>query len=116
MDYGCNYVIAVSVTAKIEHEFPPGRSHASKATMSQASTIQTILRSLLVQNKSVNSVGIRQADAVIEPDVTRYELAEFTRAEEMAEIGRQAALAELPKIKEQLMQLDNRLFADVAKP
>ena len=84
--------------------------------MSQASTIQTILRSLLVQNKSVNSVGIRQADAVIEPDVTRYELAEFTRAEEMAEIGRQAALAELPKIKEQLMQLDNRLFADVAKP
>ena len=48
--------------------------------------------------------------------MTRYELAEFTRAEEMAEIGRQAALAELPKIKEQLMQLDNRLFADVAKP
>ena len=23
VDYGCNYVIAVSVTAKIEHEFPP---------------------------------------------------------------------------------------------
>jgi predicted acylesterase/phospholipase RssA/CRP-like cAMP-binding protein len=116
VDYGCNYVIAVSVTAKIEHEFPPGRSRASNSTSSQASAIQTILRSLLVQNKSLNSFGIRQADAVIEPDVTRFELTEFTRAEEMAEIGRQAALAELPKIKEQLIQLDNRLFADVAKP
>ena len=33
----------------------------------------------------------------------------------MAAIGERAALAELPKIKEQLMQLDYRLFADVAK-
>jgi NTE family protein len=33
----------------------------------------------------------------------------------MAEIGEQAALAQLPKIKEQLMQLDNELFANVAK-
>ena len=83
--------------------------------MSQASTVQTILRSLLVQNKSVNSFGVRQADAIIEPDVTRCELTEFMRAEEMAEIGEQAALAQLPKIKEQLMQLDNELFANVAK-
>jgi predicted acylesterase/phospholipase RssA len=116
VDYGCNYVIAVSVTAKIEHEFPPTRPRASKSTMSRASTIQTIMRSLLVQNKSVNSFGIQPADAIIEPDVTRYALTEFMRAEEMAKIGEQAALAELPNIKEQLMQLDNRLFADVANP
>ena len=115
VDYGCNYVIAVSVTAKIEREFPPGRSRARKSKMGQASTLQTILRSLLVQNKSVNSFGVRQADAIIEPDVTRCELTEFMRAEEMAEIGEQAALAQLPKIKEQLMQLDNGLFANVAK-
>jgi NTE family protein len=115
VDYGCNYVIAVSVTAKIEREFPPSRSRARKSKMGQASTLQTILRSLLVQNKSVNSFGVRQADAIIEPDVTRCELTEFMRAEEMAEIGEQAALAQLPKIKEQLMQLDNELFANVAK-
>jgi len=112
VDYGCNYVIAVSVTAKIEHEFPPNPLN----TPNQASTIQTILRSLLVQNKSVNSIGMQQADVVIEPDVTRFDMTEFMRAEEMAEIGEQAALAELPKIKEQLMQLDQRLFADIAKP
>jgi predicted acylesterase/phospholipase RssA len=115
VDYGCNYVIAVSVTAKIEREFPPNPRHAPKSTMSRASTIQTILRSLLVQNNSVNSVGMRQADAIIEPDVTRCELTDFVRAGEMAAIGEQAALAELSNIKEQLMQLDNRLFADVAK-
>jgi predicted acylesterase/phospholipase RssA len=65
---------------------------------------------------SVNSFGIKKADATIEPDVTRCELTEFMRAEEMAQIGARAALAELPNIKEQLTQLDNRLFADVAKP
>ncbi len=116
VNYGCNFVIAVSVTAKIEHEFPPKRSRSRKSTMSHASTIQTIMRSLLVQNKSVNSFGLQPADAIIEPDVTRYALTEFVRAEEMAEIGARAALAELPTIKEQLMQLDNRLFADIAKP
>ena len=83
--------------------------------MNQASTIQTIMRSLLVQNKSVNSIGMHQADVIIEPDVTRCDMTEFMRAEEMAEIGEQAALAELPKIKEQLQQLDSRLFADIAK-
>ena len=116
VNYGCNFVIAVSVTAKIEHEFPPKRSRASESTMSGASTIQTIMRSLLVQNKNVNSFGLQPADAIIEPDVTPYALTEFVRAEEMAEIGARAALAELPTIKEQLMQLDNRLFADVGKP
>ena len=116
VNYGCNFVIAVSVTAKIEHEFPAKRSRSPKSTMSRASTIQTIMRSLLVQNKSVNSFALQPADAIIEPDVTRYALTEFVRAEEMAEIGARAALAELPTIKEQLMQLDNRLFADIAKP
>jgi predicted acylesterase/phospholipase RssA/CRP-like cAMP-binding protein len=114
--YGCNFVIAVSVTAKIEHEFPPKRSRSPKSSMSHASTVQTIMRSLLVQNKNVNSFGLQPADAIIEPDVTRYALTEFVRAEEMAEIGARAALVELPAIKEQLMQLDNRLFADVAEP
>jgi predicted acylesterase/phospholipase RssA/CRP-like cAMP-binding protein len=115
-NYGCNFVIAVSVTAKIEHEFPPKPGRSLKSTMSRASTIQTIMRSLLVQNKSVNSFGLQPADAIIEPDVTQYALTEFVRAEEMAEIGAQAALAELPTIKEQLMQLDNQLFADIATP
>lgn len=116
VDYGCNYIIAVSVTAKMEHEFPPNPLNTPKSTMNQASTIQTIMRSLLVQNKSVNSIGMQQADVIIEPDVTRCDMTEFMRAEEMAGIGEQAALAELPKIKEQLQQLDYRLFADIAKP
>jgi predicted acylesterase/phospholipase RssA/CRP-like cAMP-binding protein len=115
VNYGCNFVIAVSVTAKIEHEFPPNQSRAPESTMRNASTVQTIMRSLLVQNKNVNSFGLQPADAIIEPDVTRYALTEFMRAEEMAEIGARAALAELPTIKKQLMQLDNRLFADVAE-
>ena len=116
VNYGCNFVIAVSVTAKIEYEFPPNRSRSPKSRMNRASTIQTIMRSLLVQNKSVNSFGLQPADAIIEPDVTRYALTEFVRAEEMAEVGSRAALAELSTIKEQLQQLDYRLFADVAKP
>jgi len=109
VDRGCNYVIAVSVTAKIEQEFP------TKSAMGRVSTVQTIMRSLLAQNKGVNSFGVQPADAIIEPDVTQYDLNQFTEAVEIAGIGERAALAELPKIKEQLRQLDYPLFADVAK-
>jgi NTE family protein len=109
VDRGCNYVIAVSVTAKIEQEFP------TKSAMGRVSTMQTIMRSLLAQNMGVNSFGVQPADAIIEPDVTQFDLNQFTEAVEIARIGELSALAELPKIKEQLQQLDYPLFADVAK-
>lgn len=106
---GCNFVIAVSVTAKMEKQFsgitPQGPDPRTKPSM-----VQTLLRSLLVQNHSLNAFGVQPADVVIEPDVTGFDLTEFMRAKELAAIGEAAAREQIPKIRQLLTRLDPQLF------
>ncbi|WP_439622626.1 patatin-like phospholipase family protein [Gemmata sp.] len=106
---GCNFVIAVSVTAKMERRFcdiTPGGPVQRRGP----STLQTILRSLLVQNHSLNGIGVQPADVVIEPDVTGFDLSEFMRAKELAAVGERAALEQIPRVKQLLARLDPHLF------
>jgi predicted acylesterase/phospholipase RssA len=69
---GCNFVIAVSVTAKMETRFCDITPEKSTPTKGKPGIFSTLLRSLLVQNHSLNSHGVRPADVVIEPDLTAY--------------------------------------------
>ncbi|MCA9229514.1 MAG: patatin-like phospholipase family protein [Planctomycetales bacterium] len=110
---GCNFVIAVSVTAKMENVFARNRPDTPYERMRSASTIQTVLRSFLVQSTSVNAIGVQPADLVIEPDVTGFELTEFTRTDELAAIGEQTTTAAIPEIQKLLNGLDAKLFARV---
>ncbi len=107
---GCNFVIAVSVTAKMEQEFAYNKPDTPADAMKRASTIQTVMRTYLVQNTSINARGVQPADIVIEPDVSQFELTEFSRTDELAMIGEQATLEALPAIKALLHQLDPQLF------
>jgi predicted acylesterase/phospholipase RssA len=107
---GCNFVIAVSVTAKLELEFAKNRPDTPTDRMRSASSIQTLLRSYLVQNHSVNAIGVQSADFVIEPDVTRFELTDFARTDELAAVGRQTTLEAIPQIRELLHKKDSQLF------
>jgi NTE family protein len=107
---GCNFVIAVSVTAHLEAEFAKNRPDTPTSKMSSASMLQTILRSYLVQNVNMNSIGVQPADVVIEPDVTEFGMTEFSRADELAAVGEAAARQEIPNIKHLLKQLDAKLF------
>ena len=106
---GCNFVIAVSVTAKMELQFcaitPGGTAPRKKPPV-----LQTLLRSLLVQNHNLNAIGVQPADVVIEPDVTGFDLTEFMRAKELAAIGEQAALSQIPRIQSLLTRLDPDVF------
>jgi NTE family protein len=107
---GCNFVIAVSVTAKMELEFAENRPDTPAGRMHRASTIQTLLRSFLVQSHSVNSLGVQTADFVIEPNVTRFDLSAFGRAAELAQAGEEATAAALPQLTAQLHRVDPQLF------
>jgi NTE family protein len=109
---GCNFVIAVSVTAKMEKRFADIRPGAPPPRR-RPSTIQTVLRSLLVQNHNLNALGVQPADVVIEPDVTGFDLTEFLRSEELAAVGDAAAAEEVPKIRTLLHRLDPKLFPAV---
>ena len=107
---GCNFVIAVSVTAKMEQEFCKNKPDTPTANMKSPSILQTVLRSFLVQSHSMNSIGVQPADVMIEPDVTGFDWAEFTRTKELAMVGEQTALEQIPRIKKLLGRLDSKLF------
>lgn len=107
---GCNFVIAVSVTARMEKAFGGITAGAEGRRRKKPGTVQTILRSLMVQNHNLNAHGVGPADVVISPDVTGFELTAFTEAREMAAIGEAAALEQVPKIRQLLARLDPQLF------
>jgi NTE family protein len=107
---GCNFVIAVSVTAKMEKQFGDISAERPNPPRRLPSSVQTILRSLLVQNHSLNAIGVQPADVVIEPDVTGFELSEFMRSKELAAIGDAATLEQVPRIRRLLTRLDPHLF------
>jgi predicted acylesterase/phospholipase RssA len=111
---GCKFVIAVSVTAKLEHEFAGNRPDTPTSKMRRASTLQTIMRTFLVQSVNLNAVGVSPADVVIEPDVTGFDLTDFTRTDELAAIGEQTTLQAVPKIKQLLEQFDKHLLPATA--
>jgi predicted acylesterase/phospholipase RssA/CRP-like cAMP-binding protein len=110
---GCNFVIAVSVTAKMEKRFCNITPETPRPPRKGPTIVQTILRSLLVQNYSLNDYGVRPADVVIEPDVTSFELTEFMRATELAAIGEATARERIPHIQQLLTRLDPKLFPPV---
>jgi predicted acylesterase/phospholipase RssA/CRP-like cAMP-binding protein len=107
---GCNFVIAVSVTAKMEAEFCDITAEKPTLPRKRPSILPTLMRSLLVQNHSLNAYGVQPADVVIEPDVTGFDLTEFMRAKELAAIGEAAALEQMPRIRQLLSRLDAKLF------
>jgi predicted acylesterase/phospholipase RssA/CRP-like cAMP-binding protein len=106
----CNFLIAVSVTAKIKTEFGMNKPETPTPGMVTPSELRTLLRTLEVQNFNLNRVGVQLADVVIEPDVVNFDLSEFARAKELAREGEKATCALVPRIRRLLARLDAGLF------
>jgi predicted acylesterase/phospholipase RssA len=109
---GCNFVIASSVTAKLEPQFAGLRSGEPEESQAHRSPslLEVLMRGQVVQSFNMNSVGVRPADVVIAPDMTSFDLSAFGRADEMADIGYRCALESIESIKSQLSKLDPQLF------
>ncbi len=112
---GCNFVIAVSVTAHLEPVFARNKPDTPASKKKSASVLQTLLRSFLVQSVNMHSVGVEPADVVIEPAVTGFDLSEFSRTDELAAAGEAAALEAIPKIGSLLRQIDAKLFRSIGE-
>jgi len=108
---GCNFVIASTVTAQLEKDFMGIRSKKSRGVSRFITTIQVIMRSNMIQSYSMNAVGVEPADFVIAPDVTSFDISEFTRADEMAVIGESTTNESVHRLKGMLSKLDPQLFA-----
>lgn len=108
---GCNFVIASTVTAQLEKDFMGIRSKTQKRGMGKYfSSMQVVMRAFMIQARSMNAVGVEPADFVIAPDVTSFDLSEFTRADEMAVVGERTTNESIHQLKAMLAKLDPRLF------
>jgi len=107
---GCNFVIASSVTAKLEKDFVGIRSKGRQRAGHFLPTLQVIMRQNMIQHHSMTAVGVQPADFVIAPDVTSFDLSEFTRADEMAVIGETTTNATVGNLHKMLNRLDSNLF------
>jgi NTE family protein len=106
---GCNFVIASSVTAKLEKDFAGIRSEG-RFRSTRLQSLPVLMRQTIIQHYKMNSVGIQPADVVITPDMTSFDMSEFTRADEMALIGEEATDAIVSKLRNMLSKLDPKLF------
>ena len=75
------------------------------------SSVQVMMRQSIIQSHSMNAVGVEPADFVIAPNVTAFDISEFTRADEMAVVGEATTKAFMHKLKGMLAKLDPKLFA-----
>jgi NTE family protein len=107
---GCNFVIASTVTAKLEKDFGKRHSKRRSPGTPAVSTIQVMMRQSMIQRHSMNAVGVEPADFVIAPDVTSFDLPEFARAGEMALIGEATTNATIGNLRKMLSRLDPQLF------
>jgi predicted acylesterase/phospholipase RssA len=108
---GCNFVIASTVTARLEKDFMGIRSKQGRGMSRFIATIQVMMRQNMIQGYSMNAVGVKPADFVIAPDVTSFDISEFTRADEMAAIGEHTTNESVQQLKGMLSKLDPQLFA-----
>jgi predicted acylesterase/phospholipase RssA len=113
---GCNFVIASSVTAQLEKDFLGIRSKGRSGGNRFFSTIQVIMRQTMIQGYNMNSVGVQPADFVVAPDVTSFDISEFTRADEMSRIGEMTTNETVAKLRKMLSKLDSKLFESSAAP
>ena len=110
---GCNYVVAVNVSSKIKQEFGGNRPDTPTGKMRTPGIRSTLARERVVQDRSMNAIGARPANFVVEPDISAYALTDFAKTREIAEKGRAAADEKINELRASLMQLDAKLFAKV---
>jgi predicted acylesterase/phospholipase RssA/CRP-like cAMP-binding protein len=103
---GASFVVGVDVVAELPRRFGKNQPDTPTERMQPASLMETVLRVTDVQAYGLTSLRTDAVDLMIRPDTTQFEFADFTRADELAEVGRAAALEVLPTLKQALEDLE----------
>jgi predicted acylesterase/phospholipase RssA len=106
----CSFVIGVDVTSSIEKEFAGNSAETPTEQMKIPGAVATLIRCMNVQAHNLSSIGAASADLVINPDVSGFDSADFTKTPELAEIGQRATDDLIPEIRAMLKRIDGDLF------
>jgi NTE family protein len=94
---GADFIIAVNVT--------PDVNTRTEKMQKEPNIFQVLIQSIYIATYSLVRSGVENADIVIEPPVAHIGAGDFQKAQELVELGEQAALNAIPEIEEKLASL-----------
>jgi predicted acylesterase/phospholipase RssA len=104
-DRRAQFVVGVNISSKLLHKFGANDPTTPTARMRQAGLLETMMRIIEVQQHGLASVGVSASDFLVEPDTSRFAFDDFSRGEEMAEVGQAAAEETIPRLRQMLVEL-----------
>lgn len=107
---GCNYVIAVNVSTKVRHTFAGNTPETPTEKMKVPNVFQVWNRLLDVQSRNLSQMGAAAADFTISPEVAQVDIGAFEDTPKIARLGVDAMNQCLADLKQQLHQIDEKLF------
>lgn len=107
---GATFVVAVNVLSQIPSEFTGMTPESPIAKMKTPGLWATLTRLRRVQDRFIAGVGANVADFTIEPDLSAFDLSEFSRTPEIAAIGRQAAEDRMAQLTKLITNIDAEVF------
>lgn len=97
-----DFSVAVDVSKQLSSEFGGNTSATPTKKMRRPGYLSTLLRVTDVELINLARLHGAQCDFLLAPDTAEFPFDDFTQAEGLVEAGRQAAEAELPRLKDAL--------------
>ena len=98
---GADFVIAVNVNPDVTGRMGKNSRQRIEAKK-EPNIFQVMMQSIYITTHSLALNNMADADIIIEPDLAHIGASEFTRADEMVEMGKQAAREAIPEIRRKL--------------
>jgi len=101
---GADFIIAVNVNPDISNR-AGGVSRKRIEAHKEPNIFQVMMQSIYITTYSLARTNLKDADIVIEPDLTNLGAGDFQKAEELISQGQKAAQKAIPEIKKKMESL-----------
>ena len=101
---GTDFILTIDVGSELDAEFGKMKKDRSGLLVRKVSYMNTLLRVLDIIQRGHSKTHIAESDFVIVPKCAAYPFEDFTKANELAEIGRTAALEAIDDLTNTLEQ------------
>jgi predicted acylesterase/phospholipase RssA/CRP-like cAMP-binding protein len=95
-----DYIVAVDVGTKLHPAFGKNNAATPAGAMRHVGYFATLNRVLEVSSHELAKLHMSESDFLITPDTSAYPFADFTRGEQLFEIGYNAAQKVMPELKQ----------------
>jgi len=99
-----DYIVAVDVGTKLHPQFGNNTAQTPEKNMRQVGYFSTLNRVLEVSTQELAKMHMSESDFLITPDTSLYPFADFTRGEQLFEVGYTAAQQIMPELKQRYEQ------------